>query len=80
LEYELEVIKENVKEIRESIKEINNNINSLQVLIAGSYVTKKDFADEAAKNNQFHNMFTNSLIFISITLVTVFGYFFIRGL
>jgi DNA integrity scanning protein DisA with diadenylate cyclase activity len=80
MEHDLENIKESIKEIRESIKEINNNVNSLRVLIVGSYITKNEFAEEAGRNNQVHNMFTNSLILISITLVSVFGYFIIKGL
>jgi|GEM_PF-3479263 hypothetical protein len=76
---ELDSIKEDIKEIKEGIKEITGNVNNLRVLIAGDYITKADFMSEVQKNNQMHSNFTNSLIFISITLLTVFGYFLISG-
>jgi len=76
---ELDSIKEDIKEIKDGIKEITSNVNNLRVLIAGDYVTKTDFMAEVQKNSQTHLNFTNSLIFISITLLTVFGYFMISG-
>jgi len=76
---ELDSIKEDIREIRDGIREITGNVNNLRVLIAGDYVTKAEFMADVQKNNQTHMNFTNSLIFISITLLTVFGYFLISG-
>lgn len=76
---ELDSIKDDIKEIKEGIKEITGNVNNLRVLIAGDYVTKAEFMVEIEKNNQMHASFTNSLIFISITLLSIFGYFMIKG-
>lgn len=76
---ELDSIKEDIREIKDGIKDLSGSVNNLRVLIAGDYITKTEFAAEVQKNNQMHNNFTNSLIFISITLLTVFGYFLISG-
>ena len=77
---ELDSIKEDIREIKEGIREITGNVNNLRVLIAGDYVTKAEFMADVQKNTQTHMNFTNSLIFISITLLSVFGYLLISGL
>lgn len=77
---ELDFLKEDIKEIKDGVKEITNNVNNLRVLIAADYVTKREFISEVNKNDQMHNNFTNSLIFIALTLLTLFGYFCITGI
>jgi DNA integrity scanning protein DisA with diadenylate cyclase activity len=77
---ELKDIKEDIREIKDGIREIRCEVSNLRVLIAGDYVTKNEFMAEMQKNSHTHMNFTNSLIFISISLLTVFGYFLINGL
>ena len=76
---ELDCLKDDIREIKDGIKDITRNMNNLRVLIAGDYVTKKDFASEIDKNDHAHSNFTNSLICITLTLLTVFGYLVMNG-
>ena len=48
---EVQDLKDDVKEIKFDVKDVATQLNALQVLIAGSYVTRKEF-DKYKKDEQ----------------------------
>lgn len=45
MEEEVQIIKKDIAEIKESVKEVSTVVNDMRVLLAGNYVTKRDFEE-----------------------------------
>lgn len=42
---EAQTIKKDISEIKEAVKDVSTVVNDMRVLIAGNYITKKDFEE-----------------------------------
>ncbi|MCO5388085.1 hypothetical protein [Desulfosporosinus sp.] len=45
MEGEVQTIKKDIGEIKEAVKDVSAVVNDMRVLLAGNYITKRDFED-----------------------------------
>lgn len=45
MEEEVQIIKKDIAEIKESVKGVSTVVNDMRVLLAGNYITKRDFEE-----------------------------------
>lgn len=45
MQEEVKTIKKDIAEIKEAVKEVSTVVNDMRVLLAGNYITKRDFEE-----------------------------------
>lgn len=75
MEEEVQIIKKDIAEIKESVKEVSTVVGDMRVLLAGNYVTKRDFEEFKKSMETSRRWWSGFIVALAGVFATIVSFF-----
>lgn len=75
MEEEVQIIKKDIAEIKESVKGVSAVVNDMRVLLAGNYVTKRDFEEFKKSMETSRRWWSGFIVALAGVFATIVSFF-----
>ncbi|ODA39711.1 hypothetical protein [Desulfosporosinus sp. BG] len=72
---EVQTLKADIAEIKDAVKEVSAVVNDMRVLLAGNYVTKRDFEEYKKGTSINHRWWAGFVIAVTGAFLAIVNYF-----